>query len=776
MLLAGVAAAATPAWTVTGTGDEDADYGWALAAADVDGDGLADVVVGAPTARTDRGALYVYLGGDTHLGGVGDADLVVYGSGWDTYLGETLSTGGDVDGDGYIDVAAGSYNFDNGTGRVALMAGGPGGLDPSAESVVVGPDGHSTQFASALTSAGDFDGDGFADLYVAAPNVHGGAFGYFYRGGPTGFVDAPAVRYAALASFGASVSDAGDVDADGYDDVLVGSDVATAWLLRGSATGPGRATAQVLPSPVGTLGPSAPAGDMDGDGFDDVVLGQIGGGAWVFRGTAAGLDPTPWATLAPPAGSSYFGSALAAGRDWTGDGRADVAVWSADDDGTLWLYAGDPAGPALAGTVVPGADAYFFWPSLAASPDLDGDGIDDLLFGVDQSDGDAFWVVHGGTLVADTETTGPAPDALGQAVGAAGDVDGDGLADLLVGAPDAAEVYVYLSSSGPSATPDLVYTGVDGYGAAVGSGDFDGDGIPELVLASDDRHGELDVVGSVWTKALYFPPRVTHAGRSLAVLGDSDGDGTDDLLVGASGSRSAGAAFYLPGGRGALDDHRLLRLVDPTADYTDRGSRVAAAGDVDGDGLADGLVGDPGVNRIAGEAWLYLGGPGGLDDTADLVVAGGAGDRLGEGLAGADFDGDGYADVALGSPGASGYAGRVDVYGGGPTVATTPTASLPGEPWSGFGATLAAGDDVDGDGFGDLVVTADRTRRVTVLGGSAAGLDATPRDTVRGARDSTFGIALALVGDVDGDGLGDLLVGDGGGLYTPPGATLYTGL
>ena len=227
---------------------------------------------------------------------------------------------------------------------------------------------------------------------------------------------------------------------------------------------------------------------------------------------------------------------------------------------------------------------------------------------------------------ADAQYTGEEiDDAAGTSVTGAGDVDGDGYADLLVGAPGVATktgaAYLVLGGSAP--------------------GDLD--------LGSADAQYTGEEIGD-------------YAGNSVAGAGDVDGDGSPDLLIGAyindDGGSGAGAAYLVLGDSAPGD----LDLGSADAQYTGEqagdgaGSSVAGAGDVDGDGYADLLMGaryNHDGGDYAGAAYLVLGGsaPGDLDlGSADAQYTGELGDYAGTSVAGAgDIDGDDHADLLIGA-------------------------------------------------------------------------------------------------------------------------------
>jgi hypothetical protein len=428
-----------------------------------------------------------------------------------------------------------------------------------------------------------------------------------------------------------------DVNGDGYADLVVGAYAANsggltnagaAYVYYGSAAGlPSTPQRTLTGTTTGNnFGRSvASAGDVNGDGYGDLIVGATttelsgrpgAGAAHVYYGSAAGLPSTPQRTLTSAATGDYFGWSVAGAGDVNGDGYADVVVGAYQADpgsrsnaGAAYVYYGSAAGlSSMPQRTLEGATASdYFGRSVAGAGDVNGDGYADVLVGADgadpsgRSDAGVAYVYLGGAagLSATTHRAfeGAAmDDNFGYSVAGAGDINGDGYADVLVGAytadpnsrTDAGAVYVALgSSTGLATTPQRTLTGFAG-------GDY--------------------------------------LGHSVAGAGDVNGDGYADVVVGAhdtapSGRTSAGAAYVHLGGPSGLSSTPQRTFTGALMD--DRlGWSAAGAGDVNGDGYADIVVGATGVDfsgRMgAGAAYVHLGGGSGVSASPHRTFEGAA--------------------------------------------------------------------------------------------------------------------------------------------------------
>ncbi len=587
-------------------------FGSSLAMGDVNGDGKADIAVGTGGedvgGNTDQGRVYAFSGADGSLLFTLDTPNPQA----DAYFGFAVAVG-DVDGDGKGDIAVGAPLEDvggnAGQGRAYVFSGAP---PHSLLFTLDTPNPQAWAHFGYSVAVGDVNGDGKVDIAVAAPDEDVGGNedqgrAYVFSGTDGSLLFALDTSNAQVyAYFGSSLA-VGDVNDDGRADIAVGApedvggneDQGRAYVFSGADGSLLFTLDSPSPQAHAYFGGSLAMGDVNGDGKADIAVGAYGedvggnedqGRAYVFSGADGSLlftldTPTPQAHAA-------FGFSVAMG-DVNGDGKADIAVGAYGEDvggnvdqGRAYAFSGSDGSLLFTlNTPNPQANAYFGL-SVAVG-DVDGDGKGEIVVGAPNEDvggnanqGRAYVFSCAGLSPALTlDTPNPQADAwFGWSV-ALGDVDGDGKADIAVGAPDEdvgvnadqGRVYVFSGADGSLLfTLDTRNPQAEGrFGETLAVGDFFGDGKAEIVVGApyedvgaNPNQGRaylvlfLDEPLVLWLDSPN-PQESGDFGSSVAV-GDVNGDGMAEIVVGAEGEAGTGRAYVFSG------SSLLLTLPPPT--------------------------------------------------------------------------------------------------------------------------------------------------------------------------------------------------------------------
>jgi hypothetical protein len=376
---------------------------------DLDGDGIGDLVIGAQQAPPSaQGAAFFYRGSAT-----GPVLIDTFRTGnADERVGFAVVDAHDTNGDRLDDVIVSGHNF--GAGSAYVFHGGSASYATATSRLTATP---SSEFGQFLCGLGDVTGDAWADVVVAED---GAARLHLFRGRDVGLLTTPSATLTAPDL--QQIGDGGDVDGNGRGDVVLRGVTGTEGHLYVylSLTSAPAMPSLTIRAGAGATYTGLASARLDPDAAADVVVGTSDGTVRVHRGSATGPSAAASATLATPMGASAFGTVIANVGDLDADGDDELAI--ASDVGgaaTVHVYAGQDADP-----------------------------------------------------FATRATSIPLPSAAGRtrlSLGAA-DVDGDGLAELVVGDPTRQHVYLYADPMGsPSLAYDLSDPSATAFGFSVAS-------------------------------------------------------------------------------------------------------------------------------------------------------------------------------------------------------------------------------------------------------------------------------------------------------------------
>lgn len=675
-------------------------------------------------------------------------------------------------------------------------------------------------FGITSSSAGDVNGDGYPDIIVGAsypPSEAGKAFIYF--GGPSydNLPDIVLSGESAGDGFGSTVAGIGDFNADGYDDVMVaapgndagGTNTGKIYIYYGGAamnTFPDGIIYGTVNETVGS-GMSS-AGDFNGDGYSDILYStptssNMTGKVYLLLG---GISPDfiPDYTFTGLFANGLFGESVACAGDVNADGFSDIIIGAPNDvvspttPGAAYLYYGKAVlsnitRVTLSGLYLNYGDA--FGKIVSPAGDVNGDGYSDFMISAPYS---TLYATNGGCVhlfLGGASITGEANkiftslfnnDKIGLALSDAGDINGDGFSDIIIGAPLSSNakgkaLLVYGSANpGTSITKTYGMTFLNaGDGGLLGAsvakaGDLNNDGYTEFLIGapgsvSSNPNGSVMIYQNSMTGTdepdIIFSP-VNSTSDYAAIVssaGDFNGDGYGDVLIGSKNySNYKGRAEIKLGS--AYPENQITLNLQNNINSEQFGTSLANAGDVNGDGFSDVIVG----THYGGKAYIFFGGVS-YDGVADLVLSGNSINQFGECVSSAgDINGDGFSDVMVSEMGQyPSDIGYVYIYLGGVNMNNVADYVLTDNmPDYKFGKNIAGGGDFNNDGFSDILVysqhNANHYGEVRVYFGSSVGpyLKKTYSGEIS---DENFGKEMKCDGDVNNDGFSDFLIGDNNG-------------
>ncbi len=668
----------------------------------------------------------------------------------------------DVDGDGILDVMIAGRGVDSNQQNYAVVQTRSGSTTSILmEWIFAVPAQYSNyQVLVDVKGLGDVNGDGAADFIVGLPQdqTNGIDAGMVWvKSGLDGSTIFQLAGGAAHAEFGRSVDAAGDVNGDGFDDFIVGAPSESGAAAEGGVV---RVYSGLDGTIIHTFSGTVPNGhfgfsvasipDIDFDQRDEIVIGAPGDSAATLGHVMvySGMTGAVLRSIPSPANALRFGRFVDSAGDFNSDGHCDVLVGP-----LLRIYSVADGEELLNFDGSP--FGITFVGSAANASDVNGDGHDDYVLG-----GGGPGYNHNGSFVisgkdqellfsipADTGAnfSGLLSNAIGGfAVAAAGDVDTDGYADFYVATPGRARVRLFRGGESTRVGQTIEANYLYSNSSNL-AGDVNNDGVHDIVVG-----------GTVFSGADQSTLLAIN-GLPLQSLGDVNNDGYDDLVGRVFvGYGSSGAV--ISGFDGSVQSSFMGIHPDDVF-----GSSIAVVSDVNQDGINDFIFGAPENlgNAIFGYARVFSGADGSVIHTFHGVEAGSEFGSLVRDAG--DIDGDGCHDFLILSRNETSPTGLKEVLRIFSGTSGLLLRSQTIAPWGSWSDADGVGD-VNQDGFDDYM--ASRTSSpVSVPSGSGAvtvysGFDGSVIHTIPGREQwDYFGQQVAGIGDFNGDGFPDIAVG-----------------
>ncbi|MBC8172588.1 MAG: FG-GAP repeat protein [Chitinophagales bacterium] len=630
----------------------NASFGEAVSGiGDVNNDSYDDVIVGAINYNNDQlgeGRAYLYHGSSIGINIIPTA--TIESDQLNANLGVSFASIDDVNNDSYDDIFIGADMYDNGQineGRVFIYYGN--NCSSSFYYADADNDGYGNPkdlIVTCLPVVGYITDNSDCNDFNALKNPTtiwylDSDADHYYAGNTITQCASPGPEY-----FFSNILDSGDCNntnavifpmaeelLDGWDNNCNGTiDENFIWTFSGILE-----SNQAFSFFGGSV---SGAGDVNGDGYADVIVGAedfdngqtTEGRAYIYHGTASGITATPAVTIEVNKSDARFGCSVSGAGDVNGDGYADVIVGAYNftndelDEGRAYIYHGSATGiNTIPATILENEEAFsYFAYSVDCAGDVNNDGYDDVIIGAyqdgDLSEGKAY-IYHGSesgiNAVAITTLESNIANALfGRSVSGAGDVNKDNYDDVIVGAHksnfEKGKAYIYHGSSlGINTDPAAIMEG-DDPGANLGNsvseaGDVNGDGYDDVIVgaenydngqASEGRayiyQGSTTGINTISVSIMESNQEYAHLGRSVSDAGDLNGDGYDDVIVGAhrytNDNDIEGKVFIYYGSVTGCDTLSATTLESNQASAY-FGDAVSGAGDINGDGHDDAIVG-----------------------------------------------------------------------------------------------------------------------------------------------------------------------------------------
>lgn len=651
---------------------------------------------------------------------------------------------------------------------------------------------------------GDFNGDSFDDFIVASPKMtqNSGICDIYYGGENYDTIpDLTLVSPYLNAEFGSSVAAVGDVNNDGFDDILIGapayaSSKGAAFLYLGDnepneqphLTYYGANPEDYFGSCVASID------DVNADGIKDFAIGAYGhltnrGIVYCFKGKT-NLSTTPDLVVVGESVNSYFGYEISSAGDFNNDSYNDIVIAATNYNGTgkLYFYGGFANFPdgIIKKSIIGELNSNFGF-SIDVLEDIDNNGFNEIaVSSVDFNNSTGKVTIYesisdwNDTPNETTITNNIENSFFGHKI-ISEDINSDGFTDLLISSIGneniSGKVEVYYGGADFDTYSDLTIEGEethDLFGFSMScKGDLNNDNINDLIIGSkrfNDNRGKIYIFhGSEnFDNQFHFSIIGQNTNNLFGVscdnIGDFNGDGIDDIAIGADGFNNYRGRVYIYFG-GIETDMEADLILSGVEEYEHFGYNLAGVGDINNDGFDDLLIGSYGKNNGEGEAYIFLGSEN-PDNEVDLILSPETTlENFATTLSAAgDYNNDGFADFVIGAYGFpnGNNNGRAYLYFGGEELDNEADMYFDGvSENTKLAYCVSSAGDVNNDGISDLLIgrSSDSGKGNAYIYFGAETPDNVYDVYFNGEIDGDkFGRFVSDLGDINNDGFDDVAV------------------
>lgn len=754
-------------------------------AGDVNGDGLDDVIFVSLGSNVDT---RLYYGSTSGLDPA--ADLLEY---YNSHTQLHVAGIGDINKDGYDDLGVLTPS------KIIVHFGSIDGIDKSPGKIfdltdpwTYYPDQFEKQF---ISKGGDINGDGYADFIVGVPREQEVEI-YIVQGSSSNIISSPPLLLDMDPWDQVWVSDAGNVNNDRYDDVMIGRSVflgTERFLNTSNRIDLEQGLAFYDASTVSA------AGDVNGDGFDDVLVGYSTSDeefdfnmAELYYGKPGGIDSRSGFQMRNENNDNIFqfGKYVEELGDINKDGYDDFIVL-ANKDGRSRIFLGSPVGPVERGN---------YWVNstlnmVSGNLDYNGDGYPDMI-GLKMGNEEINAVMYEGSITGFKNAFAcfagelPANKFVGELLQPVGDFNKDGYDDVLTSFWDYEPVFprgrLILYTGAPIDLGTAFSWRLTEYTEAFaeelsGGGDINGDGFTDFIVGAPDApgaqffSGRVDIwfgkstpVSAIADQSLTGEIDELHFGQHIKFVGDIDNDGFDDLTISGKNSYlffgsaigiNPSRTMRLPGNAipigninaDKFDDLAIIKNdssfihkgtvggINLSPSFKYEGTIISGNGDVNADGFADIFI------KTGENFTLYFGSNNGLHNSGWSV------DGLHMASLGGDFNNDGYGDAIVEKPFSlfgGNYIGTIAIFFGSANGLNAHPGWTAGNLYEPLSVPQFAGD-LNKDGYSDIIAYAGNVEFVYFYGAPLLQDQEPPRieciDTIQFCFDPNGKYSLKLV-------------------------------